>query len=157
MLEGISDAWNSLWRLFSFDTYTGETNVFNNFSKLIKDLRSTVTNIGTEVTKQLFEAGSEAIKSARDSFASAVGIDPSKFDAGNAANKIGGQSGAAQSAMGGMPSMSDFGGGSGSTSLPGQNNAVPMSDKLKQKFEQQRLLKQMNEQRQSVSSGRKDF
>jgi hypothetical protein len=147
-----SSFFETIGRFFSTDTFNGERNVFSNFAQVLREVRSAAFNFTLETGKQLFEAGSEAIKSVRDSFASAVGIDPSKFDAGNAANKMGGQSGAAQSAMGGMPSMSDFGGGSGSTSLPGQNNAVPMSDKLKQKFEEQRRWKKINEERQAVSS-----
>jgi hypothetical protein len=145
-----SGFFETIGRFFSTDTFNGESNVFSNFAQILREVRTTAFNFTIEAGKQLFEVGSEAIKSARDSFASAIGIDPSKFDAGNAASKMGSQSGAAQSAMG-MPSMGDFGGNSGSISLPGKNSSVPTNSKLKQKLEQQRLLKQMNEQRQAVS------
>lgn len=143
-----SSFFETLGRLFSTDTFNGELNVFSNLAQMIREVRTTVLNISLEAGKQVFEAGSEGFKAVRDSLMSAIGMDPSKLDAGNATNKMGGQSGVAQNAMGGMPSMSDFGGGSGSTSLPGQNNAVPVNAKLKQKLEQQRLLRQLNEQRQ---------
>jgi hypothetical protein len=88
MLEGINDAWNSLWRLFSMNTFNGEQNVFNNFSKALKVLRSGIVYATSEVCRQVFEGGAEMVKSLRDEFTRLFTSNPSSSDASAATNTL---------------------------------------------------------------------
>lgn len=140
MFEGIGEAWNSLWRLFGLDTYSGELNVFNNFSKILRNLRGTVMSFSIEVAKQVFEGGSEIFKGVRDEFVRAFGGNPSSDDASKATSSMSNQLSGAKNAVSGMPSMNDLLGGSG-TSLGGSNNIVPTNQKLSEKLAKQRMMR----------------
>ena len=131
----MSEFVNDILRFCSFDTWDGSINVFNNFSKKLGELRSKVAEIGANVAKEVFEAGSEAVKSVRDSLVSAFGIDPSRLDAGNAASNMGGQSKAAQSAMSGMPKINNLVGG-GSKSISDTDDSSKAKATAQQKFAQ---------------------
>jgi hypothetical protein len=143
MFEGMGDAWNSLWRLFSLDTFSGELNVFNNFSKILRDLRGTVMSIGIEVAKQVFDGGGEIFKGVRDEFVRAFGGNPSADDANKATSKMSSQGSGAKNALSGMPKMSDLmsGGSSSSSALQGNNNIVPSTQKLSDKIAAQRKMR----------------
>jgi hypothetical protein len=143
MFEGMSDAWNSLWRLFSLDTYSGELNVFNNLSKMIRDLRGTVMSFGIEAAKQVFDNGAEIFKGVRDEFVRAFGGNPSADDASKATSSMSNQSGGAMNAGSRIPKMSDLmgGGSSSSSTLQGSNNIVPTGKKLSDKLAQQRMMR----------------
>jgi hypothetical protein len=152
MLEGMGEAWNSLWRIFSLDTYTGELNVFNNFSKMLKDLRGTVMSIGIEVAKQVFDGGAEIFKGVRDEFVRAFGGNPSSDDASKATSSMSNQLGGAKNAVSGMPSMNNLLGGgsstnSGSSAQLGSNNIVPTGKKLSDKLAQQRMMRDFYSQK----------
>ena len=148
----MSEFLNDILRFCSLNTFDGSINVFNNFSKRLSGLRSKVAEIGANVAKEVFEAGSEAVKSVRDSLVSAFGIDPSKLDAGNATNNMSMQSKGAQGAMSGMPTgVNDLMKGGSNAGSTNQNNIVPTSQKMRQRrLEEERLQKQIGEQRLAV-------
>jgi hypothetical protein len=143
-----SSFFETIGRLFSTDTFNGESNVFSNFAQMLREVRTAAFGFTIETGKQLFEVGSEAIKSVRDTLASAVGIDPSKFDAGNAASKMGGQSGAAQGAVSGMPNMKDLMGSGSSSSSTDQTSGSSNKTKLSDKLAQQRMMRDFYSQGQ---------
>jgi hypothetical protein len=141
MTEGINDAVQGFLRFFSLDTFSGEKNIFNNFAQGLRELRGTVAKAGFEVAKQVFEAGYEAVKSVRDSVATAIGIDPSALDADKAASansQIRDQSSVARNSMPSQPGLSNLMPSSSTTSGKSGN-----TDPKNLAHERERLLKQM--------------
>ena len=148
MLEGINDAWNSLWRIFSINTFNGEQNVFNNLSKILKEVRTGFFYIGGEIARQVFEGGSEVFKTLRDEFTRLFTTDPSSSDAKGATNNLKGSS--SQAGFGSTKGFAGSKGGGGSKSSVSQSNQT--SD-LQERMKRQRYLQQMQDN-QKQNSGR---
>lgn len=121
--------------IFSLNPHNGESesnNVFVGLSTMLRSLRESFAKIGGETVKQVYEAGSEAVKILRYS----IGLDPSKSDASTATNNLGGQSKAAQSAMSGMPNMNNLAGSGGSKSVSDTDDSTKVKAAAQQKFAQ---------------------
>jgi hypothetical protein len=143
MTEGINDAVQGFLRFFSFDTFSGDKNVFSNFAQGLRELRGTVMNISMEVAKQVFDGGAEVFKGVRDEFVRLFGGNPSVDDAGKAASSMSGQSSGAKSAISGMPSMSDLMSTSSTPSSSSKGRKSVNKDPKNLAHERERLLKQM--------------
>ncbi len=74
MKDAISDILKPLTMFFDCDTYDGSKNIFNNFSKMMKGLRSRFMEIGVEFGKEVFKVTSETITELRNGIFQSLNI-----------------------------------------------------------------------------------